>query len=82
MQDILIPSSAYSSFKHSLKLRFSHYHNHGGVKVPQMSLHKAIAGPKSHFPSKPGKKRDLKAKLFSGRLPSGLLTQRKGMTDK
>ncbi|GIY49110.1 hypothetical protein CDAR_619491 [Caerostris darwini] len=57
MQDILTPSSPYSSFKHSLKLRISYHQNHGGVKVPQMSLHKAIAGPKSRFPSKPGKKR-------------------------
>ncbi|GIX99572.1 hypothetical protein CDAR_96141 [Caerostris darwini] len=58
MQDILTPSSPYSSFKHSLKLRISHYHNHGGVKVPQMPLHKAIAGPKSHFPSKPEKEKN------------------------
>ncbi|GIX99571.1 hypothetical protein CDAR_96131 [Caerostris darwini] len=52
MQDILTPSSHYSSFNHSLKPRISHHQNHGGEKVPQMSLQKAIAGPKSHFTSK------------------------------
>ncbi|GIY49113.1 hypothetical protein CDAR_619511 [Caerostris darwini] len=65
----------------SLTLRISYHQNHAGVKVPQMSLRKAIAGPKSHFPSKPGKKRDLQAKVFSGRLPTGLLIQCKAMTD-
>ncbi|GIY36804.1 hypothetical protein CEXT_475191 [Caerostris extrusa] len=82
MQYILTPSSPYSSFKHSLKLRIPHYEDHGGVKVPQMSFQEAIAGPKSHSPSKPGKKRIYRPKCFPGDCQRGLLIQRKGMTDK